>query len=158
MGTPRTVKGFNSRIAAVKTELEDKTTQLSQVEAGTEDHDTLIGEIAELEVELRVLNDGLAELEKAGGTGDDEDEDGSTKEPSSGAGDNQTQASAKPEPEEVKKEHKVGDVEMVSCTSPDNMMVNPYDHNKRFVGLSWAEVVLDKWIIAQAKAGILRIR
>lgn len=153
MSKPRTLKGFDQRTAAVKADIEKTKETLNGLKEGQKGFDEAVEVLANLEVELGVLELDRAKLVDSGTSPEDKEdflsEDGLLAEdgPTSDA----PKGRAKPNA-------LLGKAVMVRCTSEKNFMVNPFNPNVKIVGHTITETVADGWILAQVAAGILVIR
>lgn len=135
MSKPRTLKGYKTRITEVGAELEQAKVLLKDITEVDDEYDNVIEKITELEIQLATLNEGMVAMDK----GDETPE---------------------PEPEQDKPEagSLLGKSALVRCARETNVMVNPFNPNVKIVGHSITEVVVDSWMEAQIKAGILVAR
>lgn len=145
---PRTVEGYKTRISEVETELEKVQTLLAGLTEVDDDYDPTIEKVTDLEIQLAILKDGLAELENSGSSFDSSDEDVQQDEP---------EKAAQPK-EKVTEDSLLGKSALVRCANEYNVMVNPFNPNVKIVGHSITEITVDAWTEAQIKAGILVAR
>lgn len=137
MSKPRTLKGYKARITEVEAELEQAKALLKDITEVDDEYDSVIEKITELEIQLATLNEGMEAIDK---------------------GDEVPEPEPKPKKEKTEADSLLGKSALVRCASEANVMVNPFNPNVKIVGHSITEVVVDSWMEAQIKAGILVAR
>lgn len=153
MSKPRTLKGFDQRMAAVKADIEKTKETLNGLKEGQKGFDEAVEALANLEVELGVLELDRAKLADSGTSSEDKEDFLSEDGPLTEDGPINTAPKEKAKPNAL-----LGKAVMVRCASEKNFMVNPFNPNVKIVGHTITETVADGWILAQVAAGILVIR
>lgn len=153
MSKPRTLKGFDQRMAAVKADIEKTKETLNGLKEGQKGFDEAVEALANLEVELGVLELDRAKLADSGASSEDKEDFLSEDSPLTEDGPINTAPKEKAKPNAL-----LGKAVMVRCASEKNFMVNPFNPNVKIVGHTITETVADGWILAQVAAGILVIR
>lgn len=153
MSKPRTLKGFDQRMAAVKADIEKTKETLNGLKEGQKGFDEAVEVLANLEVELGVLELDRAKLADSGTSSEDKEDFLSEDSRLTEDGPTNTAPKEKDKPNSL-----LGKAVMVRCASEKNFMVNPFNPNVKIVGHTITETVADGWILAQVAAGILVIR
>ena len=154
MAMPRSIKGFTTKIEEAQAELDQLNNLLASTNEDDEGYSDIISRVATAEVELKTLQNGLADLESAGSaSGQSDDTDQS-------ASDQSDDAAANAEAESMLAEStkpKYPETAFIRCAGASNRMVNPFNPNVSFVGHSATQTKIDKWTASQLDAGILVI-